>query len=346
MACHSVVRLGFLAAALLSLSVPALAAEEAADKAADAEELVVYSARQEHLIKPLFERYEEKTGVNIRYTTGDASQLMQRLAGEGRRTRADLFLTVDAGNLWQAAEQDLLLPLESAVLDENIPAHLRDPDNQWFGLSLRVRTMVYHPDRVDEGELGSYEDLAEDRWDGRLCLRTSRKVYNQSLVAILIEEHGVERTEEIVRGWVDNLAAEPFSNDTRVMEAILAGQCDVGIVNSYYFGRLQADDPDIPLRLFWADQEGSGVHVNISGGGVTRHARHPQAAQALLEWLSGEEAQGLFAALNLEYPANPAVEPDPLVAEWGEFKQNEINLRQTGARQREAVMLMDRAGYR
>jgi iron(III) transport system substrate-binding protein len=322
---------------------PVAVAEAGADEAG---ELVVYSARQEHLIKPLFDRYEEKTGVRIRYTTGDAGQLMQRLASEGRRTRADLFLTVDAGNLWQAADRDLLMPVDSAVLRDNIPEHLRDPDDQWFGLSLRVRTMVYHPDRVEEGELGSYADLADERWDGRLCLRTARKVYNQSLVAILIEEHGQEQTEDIVRGWVGNLAADPFSNDTRVMEAIAAGQCDVGIVNSYYFGRLQAADPDFPLRLFWADQEGSGVHVNISGGGVTRHARHPEAARALLEWLSGEEAQQLFGALNMEYPANPTVAPDPQVARWGEFKQNDINVRQTGARQREAVMLMDRAGYR
>ncbi len=313
---------------------------------ADSEELVVYSARQEHLIKPLFDRYQEKTGVRIRYITGDAGQLMQRLAGEGRRTRADLFLTVDAGNLWQAADRGLLQSLDSDELRDRIPPHLRDPDGQWFGLSLRVRTMVYHPERVEPGELGSYAQLADERWAGRLCLRTSRKVYNQSLVAILIEQYGADRTEEIVRGWVDNLAADPFSNDTRVMEAIMAGQCDVGIVNSYYFGRLEAANPDLPIRLHWADQDGSGVHVNVSGAGVTRHARNPEGARKLLEWLSGEEAQSLFGALNLEYPANPTVPPDPQVALWGEFKQNDINVRQSGERQREAVMLMDRAGYR
>jgi len=310
------------------------------------EEVVVYSARQEHLIRPLFDRYEEETGVRVRYTTGDAGQLLQRIASEGRRTRADLLLTVDAGNLWQAADRRLLAPIESSTLEGNIPEHLRDPEGQWFGLSLRVRTMVYHPDRVDDDELNSYAGLADEQWQDRLCLRTSRKVYNQSLVAIMIEEHGAEQTEEMVRGWVDNLAADPFSSDTQVMEAILAGQCDVGLVNSYYYGRLQAQDPELPLRLFWADQDGSGVHVNVSGGGVTRHARNPEGAQALLEWLSEQDAQQLFGSMNFEYPANPAVAPDPQVALWGDFKQNDINVRQTGARQREAVMLMDRAGFR
>lgn len=312
----------------------------------EAGEVVVYSARQEHLIKPLFDRYEAETGVRVRYTTGDAGQLLQRIASEGRRTRADLLLTVDAGNLWQAADRDLLAPIESEVLTDNIPAHLRDPQGQWFGLSLRVRTMVYHPERVDPEELGSYADLADPRWEDRLCLRSSRKVYNQSLVAILIEEHGVERSEEIVRGWVENLATDPFSSDTQVMEAILAGQCDVGLVNSYYYGRLLDQDPDLPLEIFWANQEENGVHVNISGGGVTRHARNPEAAQALLEWLSGQAPQALMGRMNFEYPANPQVAPDPLVAIWGSFKQNDINVSQTGARQREAVMLMDRAGYR
>lgn len=310
------------------------------------EEIVVYSARQEHLIEPLFEQYEEQTGVNIRYTTGDASQLLQRLQSEGDSTQADLLLTVDAGNLWQAAEAGVLDSVDSAQLNERIPSHLRDPRGRWFGLSLRVRTMVYHTERVDPAELSTYANLADDQWEDRLCLRTSRKVYNQSLAAVMLEEHGADRTESIIRGWVDNLAAEPFSGDTRVMEAILAGQCDVGIVNSYYFGRLQKDNPDVPLALHWANQETSGVHVNVSGAGVTRHADNRDGAVALLEWLASEEAQGLFASLNLEYPANPEVEPAEQVAEWGEFRQNEINVSVTGARQREAVMLMDRAGYR
>ncbi len=324
--------------AVATLGLPLVAAAD--------EELVVYSARQEHLIKPLFDRYEEETGVRIRYVTDDAGPLIQRLDSEGRRTRADLFMTVDAGNLWQAGERDLLAETDSERLRERIPEHLRDPEDRWFGLSLRVRTIVHHAERVDPDELGGYADLADPRWEDRLCLRTSRKVYNQSLVAMLMETHGRERTEEIVSGWVDNLAARPFSNDTQVMQAIEAGQCDVGIVNSYYFGRLETADPELPLRLHWADQEDAGVHVNISGAGITRHASNPERAQHFLEWLADEEAQALFGALNHEYPANPAIPPSPQVAAWGPFREQLINVSIAGERQREAVMLMDRVGYR
>lgn len=328
-----------LSAGVASLGLSSLAT-------AGEDELVVYSARQEHLIKPIFEKYEEETGVSVRYVTDDAAPLLQRLESEGSRTNADLFMTVDAGNLWQAAERGLLAETDSSVLRERVPEHLRDPEGQWFGLSLRVRTMVYHEDRVDPEELQGYAELADSRWEDRLCLRSSRKVYNQSLVAILLEEHGRERTEEIVAGWVDNLAARPFSNDTQVMEAIKAGQCDVGLVNSYYFGRLEAEDPDLPLRLHWADQDGAGVHVNISGAGVVREASNPEQAEHFLEWLAGTEAQKLFGSLNHEFPANPAVDPSPQVVQWGPFQQQLINVSVAGERQREAVMLMDRKGYR
>ncbi|WP_200769566.1 extracellular solute-binding protein [Fontimonas thermophila] len=315
---------------------------------AQAAELVVYSARAESLIKPIFERYERERGIKIRYLTDKEAPLIERLRAEGRNTPADLLLTVDAGNLWQAAELGLLRPLQSATLAANIPEHLRDPEGRWYGLSVRARTIVYARDRVQPSDLDSYAALADGRWRGRLCLRTSKKVYNQSLVAMMIAELGMARTEQIVRGWVANLAAPPFASDNEVMDAIVARRCDVGIVNTYYFGRLLREKPELELALFWPDQgeNGRGVHVNVSGAGVTRHAKHPQAAQALLEWLSAGPAQHMFAALNLEYPANPDVPPDPAVAAWGSFRQNPINVAQAGALQAEAVKLMDRVGYR
>ncbi len=311
-----------------------------------AAELVVYSARNEHLIKPLFDTYTEKTGVDIRYLTDKEGPLLARLKAEGANTPADILMTVDAGNLWQAAEQGVLAPVSSTTLERNIPEHLRDPRGQWYGLSVRARTIVYSTERVKDGELSSYEDLAAPKWNKRLCLRTSKKVYNQSLVATMIERLGEAQTEKVVSGWVSNLAAPPFSNDTKVMEAIASGQCDVGIVNTYYFGRLAKKDPDIKLALFWPNQDNSGVHVNISGAGVTRHAKHPQEAVKLLEWLSGPDAQGIFAALNLEYPADASAKPDPLVAAWGSFKADDSNVSAAGRLQARAVMLMDRAGYR
>lgn len=309
-------------------------------------ELVVYSARNEQLIKPLFDRYTAETGQAIRFVTDDAGPLIERLAAEGENSPADLLITVDAGDLWHAAERGLLRPLHSEALSANIPAHLRDPDNRWAGLSVRARTIVYSPERVKPEDLDGYEGLADPKWRGRLCLRTSKSVYNQSLVAMLIAQHGEQQTEDVVRGWVENLATTVFANDTRLMEAIAAGQCDIGIVNTYYFGRLQRDKPELPLKLFWADQNGAGVHINISGAGITAHAPRPNEARQFLEWLSQPEAQAMFAGANLEYPASPAVEPDARVAAWGDFKASSLNVAQAGALQPAAVRLMDRAGYR
>ncbi len=314
--------------------------------AAAAEEVVVYSARQEQLIKPLFDAYTARTGVEIRYVTDKEGPLLARLQAEGAATPADMLITVDAGNLWQAAERGVLAPVASETLKANIPSHLRDPDGRWFGLSIRARTIAYSTERVDPAELSTYEALAEPEWAGRVCLRTSKKVYNQSLAAMMMARLGEERTEEVIRGWVANLAAPPFSNDTAALNAVASGQCDVTVVNTYYFGRLQRDDPSIPVALFWPNQGGSGVHVNISGAGITAHADNPAGATALLEWLSGEEAQGLFAELNLEYPANPEVAAVEQVAAWGGFEQDTINVSEAGRLQAQAVMLMDRAGYR
>ena len=311
-----------------------------------ADELVVYSARKEHLIKPLFDEYSKETGTKISFITDKAGPLLQRLKAEGKNTRADLLVTVDAGNLWHAAREGVLQPVESATLTANIPANLRDPGNQWFGLSLRARTIVYSTERVNMEELSTYEDLGSQTWKDRLVLRTSKKVYNQSLVAMLIAEHGEAKTEEIVKSWVGNLATEPFSNDTKTMEAILAGQGDVGVVNTYYFGRLLKKIPDLKLALFWPNQETTGVHVNVSGAGVTRYAKNRDAAVKFIEWLSSEKAQNLFADANMEYPVNKNVKTHPYVAAWGDFEASKQNLALAGQLQETAIKLMDRAGYR
>jgi iron(III) transport system substrate-binding protein len=310
------------------------------------QELVVYSARKEHLIKPVFDRYSQETGTNIKYITDKAPVLLQRLKAEGANTPADLLITVDAGNLWHAAREGVLLPVSSEILNTNVPEHLRDPENRWFGFSLRARTIVYSTERVKTGDLSTYENLADAKWKDRLVLRTSKKVYNQSLVAMLIKEHGEKETGTIVKGWVNNLAAAPFSNDTKTMEAIVAGQGDVGIVNTYYYGRLAKKKPNLPLALFWPNQGSGGVHVNVSGAGVVATSRNKAAAVAFLEWLSTKKAQEMFADVNMEYPVNPAVTINPVVAAWGTFEQNQINLANAGENQTAAIKLMDRAGYR
>ena len=311
-----------------------------------ADTVVVYSARNEQLIKPLFVAYTKETGVKVKFVTGKEGPLLERLQAEGDKTPADMLMTVDAGNLWQAAQRGVLAKISSKVLEENIPAHLRDPDGQWYGLSVRARTIVYDTNKVKPADLVSYEDLGNSKWKGRLCLRSSKKVYNQSLVAMMISRNGEPKTEAIIKSWIANLATDVFSDDENLLDAMAAGQCDVGIVNSYYFGRLKKKHPETPIGIFWPNQSENGVHVNISGAGITRHAKHPEAALKLLEWLSSDKAQNLFADSNMEFPANPKVQPNPLVAAWGEFKHDTVNVSEAGKLQAKAVMLMDRAGYK
>lgn len=311
-----------------------------------ADELVIYSARKEHLIKPVLDRYTEETGVQIKLLTDKAASLLVRLKAEGANTPADLLITVDAGNLWQAVEQGVLLQVNSEVLKENVPRHLRDPKGYWFGLSIRARTIVYNTKMVKPADLSTYGALGDAIWKNRLCLRTSKKVYNQSLVAMMISELGKDKTEHIITSWVNNLATAVFSSDTKVLEAIAAGQCDVGIVNTYYFGRLLRKKPDLPLALFWPNQNDRGVHVNISGAGLTKYSKNVKTATALLEWFSSKAAQNIFADSNLEYPVNAKVKPATEVAAWGDFKQDETNLAKAGELQKDAIRLMDRMGYK
>lgn len=323
------------------------AQETAATAAADRDNVVtVYSARAEHLIEPLFDKFTAETGIQVRYITDTEAALIARLQTEQERTPADALLTVDAGNLWHATDVGMLQPLDSDIIETNVPGNLRASDDTWAALSIRARTIAYSTERVDPSELSTYEALADDNWDGRLCLRTSAKVYNQSLVASMIASLGEQRAEEVVSGWVNNLAVDPMSNDTMTIQAVEAGACDVAIVNTYYFGRLEAENPDIPVALFWPNQDGRGVHINVSGMGITRYAKHPELARQLIEWLSSEEAQRDFAGLNREYPVNPAVEAVPEVQAWGDFKRDTLNVEQLGALQADAIRLMDRAGYR
>ena len=317
-----------------------------ATSTAQAETVTVYSARNEQLIKPLFDAYTAETGVEVRFVTDKEGALLARLQAEGSNTPADLLITVDAGNLWQAAQQGALKPVQSRVLDANIPPHLRDPKGEWYGLSVRARTIFYSKARVDAQSLSSYEDLADPKWKGKLCLRTSKKVYNQSLVAMLIAQYGEAASERIVRGWVANLATDVFADDTALLKAIAAGQCDVGIANTYYYGRIVDKEPGFPVGIHWANQSTDGTHVNVSGAGVVRHAKNERGAIRLLEWLSAERAQHLYTDRDLEFPANPRIKPAPLIAAWGPFKPTLINVAKAGELQAAATRLMDRAGYK
>jgi iron(III) transport system substrate-binding protein len=313
---------------------------------AKATRLSVYTSRKEHLVKDIFMQYEKETGVKVSYKTGKAGALIQNILSEGKSTPADLFMTVDAGNLGQAASKGILESINSSKLTATIPKNLRDSKNRWFALSMRARTIVVNSDKVSKNEVIDYETLADKKWRGRLCLRTSKKVYNQSLVAMLIDQHGRKKAKGIVAGWVKN-NVEIFSNDTAALKAVAAGRCDATIVNTYYFGRLQKQNPKLPLRLTWPNQKSSGVHVNVSGAGVVKSSKHKKEAIAFLEWLASKEAQKSFAQVNMEYPVLKGLPNDPLVDSWGSFKANSsFQLSLAGPLQKDAIKLMDEVGYK
>ncbi|MEE8602996.1 extracellular solute-binding protein [Euzebya tangerina] len=310
----------------------------------DEDAVRVYSGRHYDL-EVAFERFAEETGINVEFLFGSDAELRERIQAEGEDTEADVYLTVDAGNLSLAAEEGLFQPLDSAVLDEVVPENIRHPDGLWYGLSQRVRTFVYDPDDVDPSELGTYADLADPAWDGRLCMRNASNVYQQSLVASLIANHGYERALEIVEGWVAN-DVQILGSDILVLETIAQGGCDVGLTNHYYLARLLEDDPDFGVDLAFAGQDAEGVHVNVSGAGVTRFADNPDLAQQLLEWLA-DDGQDLFANSNHEYPVNDAVEPDELVVEefGSDFSADPLNAAEYGSFNADAVRLMAEAGF-
>ncbi len=317
-------------------------------KEKNAPTLSIYSARVPELINPVLEAYTKKTGTKFKLHTDSAAKLATKLEIEGKSSSVDLFLTVDAGNLWAAAEKNLLQPIGSSVVEANIPTNYRDNDGLWFGISLRARTIVYAPSKVSANALSTYEDLAKSKWAGKLCLRTSKKIYNRSLVASMLSESKTKEVQKTISGWVENLATSVFSNDTKLLKAIAdkASPCALGIVNTYYLGRLLKKDPSFPVKVFWPNQATSGVHVNVSGIGITKYSRNKAAAVAFVEWLSGSEAQGLFADLNMEFPANPELKATTLVRDWGDFIPSKVPLQQLGKLQLAAVKLINEAKYK
>ena len=314
--------------------------------AKDSSELTVYTSRQPQLIEPIVEQFTNETGIKVNLLSGNAQELMERIDIEGEDSPADIFMTVDAGVLWQAAERDILAKIDSEILNENIPAYLRDAKNEWFGLSKRARTIVFSSDQFKDNDFSTYEDLADPKWKGKLCLRTSKKVYNRSLIASMIDAYGFDKSKEVVSGWVSNLATEVFSNDTNALKAVSSGQCGVTIVNTYYLARL-LDNPEYNnLSLFWANQSDRGVHVNISGAGVVKTSKNKKNAVLLLEYLSSNKAQDFYASANKEYPVLIGAKIDESIENWGSFSEHTINVSKLGSLQKEAVFLAQEVGYK
>lgn len=317
-------------------------------------EVNLYSARIESLVKPLLDDFTDETGIQVNLLTGSGDGLLSRLQSEGRNSPADVFLTVDAGRLHRAKEAGLFQPLQSDVLRDEIPQHLRDADNHWVGLSMRARPIFYAHDRVDESELSDYLSLADEKWRGRICVRSSDNVYNQSLVAGMIAHHGEERTEEWARGLVANFARSPVGGDRDQLHAVASGECDIAIANTYYFGGLTASDDASnqetveKLSIHWPAQgEGEqGVHVNVSGIGLLQNAQNEENAIRLIEYLASAEAQSSYAQRNQEYPVREGAERSDITAEWGDFRADDLQMSVLGENNAAAVQLMNRAGWR
>jgi iron(III) transport system substrate-binding protein len=308
-------------------------------------DLQVYSGRH-YGSEEVFEEFTEETGITVDFLFGEDVEMLERIKAEGEDSPADIYMTVDAGTLWNAADQDLLASVDSPGLDAAIPEQYRDSENRWFGLVRRARTVIYNPDAVDPKEFDTedtYAGLTDPKWEGRLCMRDLSGAYTVSLVASLIDLHGYDRALEIVEGWVAN-DVEIMGNDVLLIEAVAAGTCEVAITNHYYLARAKAEEPDLDVELFWSSQEGAGTHENISGAGIVASSDNPEDAQALLEWLATEGQDDMLEG-NHEFPANPDVPADEEAAAFGPFKPMPINAEAYGSRNEEAIDLLAEAGY-
>jgi iron(III) transport system substrate-binding protein len=299
------------------------------------EELVVYSARSHYGEEKPFEDFADRTSTDLRIRGGSASELYERMKGEGEHTPADVLITVDAANLWRAKEAGLLEPVRSPALERAVPADLRDPDGAWYGLTLRARTIMRSTERVPPDAVTTYEGLGDPSWKGRLCLRSSRKSeYDVSFVADRLAKDGPAATERMLRRWMAN-DPKIFGSDVDVLEAIADGDCDVGLTNHYYLERELEEERDFPVAAVLADQQGRGTHVNLSGLGVVHGTDRPDEARALVEFLVQPGPQRVFEANNHEFPVRGATD----------FKRDPIDVAGAGARLDEALRLMDEVGW-
>jgi iron(III) transport system substrate-binding protein len=337
---------------VLAAAIVAAGVAGTAQSASAGGEVNVYSYRQEFLIRPLLDKFTEETGiaVNVQYVKGG---ILKRMKEEGEAGVADLVLTADIATLSQHVEADTFQAVESPVLEANIPGQYRDADGKWFGLTARARVIVYAKDRVKPGAIGTYEELTDPKWKGRICTRTSGHVYMKSLLASIVAAKG----EEVAQGWAkgvqENLARKPQGNDRAQVKAIWQGECDLALINTYYIGKMQFNESE-PVQKEWAaaigvvfpNQDSRGTHVNVSGAGVAKHAKNRDEAVKLLEFLSGDWAQEYYAASNYEYPVKRDVKWSPAVESWGRFKADETPLTEVAKQVPVAIKLYDRAGYR
>ncbi|MBY5940189.1 Fe(3+) ABC transporter substrate-binding protein [Halomonas sp. DP5N14-9] len=312
----------------------------------------VYSARHYDSDQAMYDAFTEQTGIEVNVLQGDSDQLIQRIKREGEASPADIMMTVDAGRLWRAEEEGIFAPVDSEVLNERLPESMRHPEGDWFGFSQRVRAIFYNPETIEPEQVDSYEKLADPSLKGKICIRSSSNIYNQSLLASMVEHHGEEGAEEWAQGVVDNMARDPEGGDRDQIKGVASGECDVAVANHYYYVRLlTSDDADEreaaeSVQILFPNQDDRGAHVNVGGAGLVKGAPNHDNAVAFLEFLASDEAQELFAVGNHEFPVVEGVAVDEVLGSWGEFKKDEVNVSVLGENNPEAVKIFDRVGWR
>ena len=312
----------------------------------------IYTARHYEVDDEIYTKFTDETGIKVNVVKGEAEELIERIKREGESTAADLFVTVDGGVLANAKQNDILQPVTSDVINENVPENLRDADNNWIGLATRARIIAYSKDTVQPEELSTYEDLTNDKWKGKLLVRSSTSLYNQSLLASFIELNGEEQAEQWAQGIVNNFARQPDGGDRDQAKAIAAGTGDIAIMNTYYIGLLaNSEDPEERkvadrIGVFFPNQETNGTHVNISGIGLTKHSQNKENATKLIEYMTSAPAQEFLSAHNYEFPVNPDAAKPELLESWGDFKMQELNFDTLGEHNKKAIEIFNQTGWK
>ncbi|WP_417422314.1 Fe(3+) ABC transporter substrate-binding protein [Halomonas sp.] len=336
----------------LSASIAAIFAGAAVSSTALADAVNIYSARHYDSDEILYKAFTDETGIEVNVLEGDSDQLMERMQREGIASPADVMLTVDAGRLWRAEQDGLFQSVDSEVLNERLPESMRQPDGLWFGFSQRARVIFYNRENFDPSQIESYEDLADSQFEGKLCIRSSNNIYNQSLLASMIEHHGEEGAEEWAQGVVNNLARNPEGGDTDQILGVASGECDLAVANHYYYVRMLHSDTESDreaarkVGVIFPNQDDRGTHVNVGGAGLVANAQNPENGIKFLDFLSSDAAQEILAERNYEFPVVAGIKKDPVLESWGDFKKDELNINVLGENNPEAIRIFDRVGWR
>lgn len=336
----------------LAMPLAALLSGAAFATSALAEEVNIYSARHYDSDQAFYDAFTEETGIEVNILEGNSDQLIQRILREGEASPADVMMTVDASRLWRAEQEGIFASVDSELLAERLPDAMRHPEGEWFGFSQRIRAIFYNPEAIDADEIATYEDLADPRFEGAVCIRSSNNIYNQSLLASLIAHDGTQKAEAWAQGVVDNMARDPEGGDTDQLLGVASGECDLAVANHYYYVRMLKSDDEATrkaaekVEILFPNQDGRGAHVNVGGAGMVKGAPHPDNAVRFLEFLASDEAQAIFASGNHEFPVVDGVETGDVLASWGDFKKDSINVSQLGENNPEAVRIFDRVGWR